>query len=95
MHTQITKTLPQAPPSQLALYTGHLTDKLDVNLATGHLAKFLASCVIEILAVQAVGKNSIKELDRTDLVAVEKDLAQFAGVRYAGSHRDDKQSTVG
>jgi len=59
------------------------------------LAKFIASCVIERLAVQAVGKNSIKELDRTDLVAVEKDLAQFAGVRYAGSHRDDKQSTVG
>lgn len=95
MHTQITKTLPQAPPSQLALYTGHLTDKLDVDLAAGHLAKFLASCVIEMqLAVQAVGKNSIKELDRTDLVTVEKDLAQFAGIHYAGSHRNDKQSIV-
>jgi len=95
MHTQITKTLPQAPPTQLAIYTGHLTDKLDVDLAAGHLAKFLASCVIEMqLAVQAVGKNAIKELDRTDLVTVEKDLAQFAGIHYAGSHRDDKQSIV-
>ena len=95
MHTQITKALPQAPPSQLALYTGQLNDKLDVDLAANHLSKFLASCVIEMqLAVQAVGKSAITELDRTDLVSVEKDLAEFAGIRYAGSHRDDKQSTV-
>ena len=93
MHTQVTKTLPQAPPSQLALYTGHLTDKLDIDVAAGHLAKFLASCAIEMqLAVQAVGKNAIKELDRTDLVTVEKNLAQFAGIRYAGSRREDRQS---
>ncbi len=92
MHTQITKVLPQAPPSQLALYTGHFTDELDVDVAAGHLAKFLASCVIEMqLAVQAVGKKRVIELDRTDLVAVEKDLAQFADIRYAGSHRDDQQ----
>lgn len=90
IHTQITKALPQGPPSQLALYTGQLADKLDVDLAASHLAKFLASCVIEMqLAVQAVGKNAIKELDRTDLVTVEKDLAQFAAIRYAGSHRED------
>jgi len=91
MHTQITKTLPQTPPSQLATYTGQLNDKLDVDLAADHLAKFLASCIIEMqLAVQAVGKKSIKELDRTDLVTVERDLAQFAAIRYAGSHRDDQ-----
>lgn len=90
MHTQITKTLPQAPPSQMALYTGKLMDKLDVDLAASHLAKFLASCMVEMqLAVQAVGKKTIKELNRTDLVTVEKDLAEFANIRYAGSHRKD------
>ena len=94
MHTQVTKVLPQAPPSQLALYIGHMTDKLDIDLAANHLAKFLASCAIEMqLAVQAVGKSSIKELTRADLVTVEKDLAQFAGIRYAGSHRDDTKKT--
>lgn len=93
LHTQITKALPQAPPSQLAMYTGQLSDKLDVDLAASHLAKFLASCVIEMqLAVQAMGKSSIKELDRTDLVTVEKDLAHFACIRYAGTHREDKES---
>lgn len=92
MHTQINKTLPQAPPSQMALYTGKLADKLDVDLAASHLAKFLASCTTEMqLAVQAVGKKTIKELNRADLVTVEKDLAEFAGIRYAGSHRKDEQ----
>ncbi|HEY3423956.1 MAG TPA: glutamate synthase-related protein, partial [Negativicutes bacterium] len=96
MHTQVTKALPQAPPSQLALYTGKLTDQLDVDLAAKHLANFLSSCVVEMqLAVQAVGKKAITELDRNDLVTVEKDLAQFAAIRYAGSHRENKKSTQG
>lgn len=92
MHTQIAKVLPQAPPTQLALYTGKLSDKLDIDLAAQHLAKFLTSCIIEMqLAVQAVGKNAIKELDRNDLVTVEKNITQFAGIRYAGIPREGRQ----
>ncbi len=44
------------------------------------------------LAVQAVGKNSIKELNRSDLVTVEKDLAEFTNIRYAASHREDREN---
>ena len=92
LHTQMTKALPQAPPSQMLLYTGKLTDKLNVEAAALHLAKFLDSCKIEMqLAVQAVGKNSIHELNRSDMVTVEKDLSEFAAIRYAGSHRNDQQ----
>jgi glutamate synthase domain-containing protein 2 len=94
LHTQITKAMPQAPPSQMLLYTGKLTDKLNVELAANHLANFLASCKAEMqLAVQAVGKNSMKELNRSDMVTVEKDLAEFANIRYAGSHREDRKKS--
>lgn len=90
LHAQMTKALPQAPPSQMLLYTGRLTDKLNVDAAANHLANFLTSCKTEMqLAVQAVGKNSVKELDRSDIVTVEKDLAKFVNIRYAGSHRED------
>jgi glutamate synthase domain-containing protein 2 len=90
LHTQMTKALPQAPPSQMLLYTGKLADKLNVDLAANHLANFLTSCKTEMqLAVQAVGKKSIKELNRSDIVTVEKDLANFVNIRYAGSHRED------
>ncbi|EIW17969.1 MULTISPECIES: FMN-binding glutamate synthase family protein [Pelosinus] len=94
LHTQMTKALPQAPPSQMLLYTGKLTDKLHIDAAANHLANFLSSCKSEMqLAVQAVGKKSIKELNRSDLVTVEKDLAEFAAIRYAGSHREERKST--
>ncbi|HWR45714.1 FMN-binding glutamate synthase family protein [Sporomusa sp.] len=88
MQSQVAKTLPQAPPSQLALYTGKMTDKLDVNKAAKHLANFLTSCTVEMqLAAQAVGKQALRDLERSDLVTVERDMAEFAGIRYAGSHR--------
>jgi len=96
LHTQMIKALPQAPPTQLALYTGKLANKLDTDLAATHLANFLASCKTEMqLAVQAVGKHSTKELTRDDLVTVDKDLAEFAAIRYAGHHREDSQTIFG
>lgn len=88
LQSQVVKALPQAPPSQLALYDGRLADKVDIDKAALHLANFLNSCTAEMkLAVQAVGKYAASELDRGDLVAVDKDLAEFAGIRYAGSPR--------
>lgn len=88
LQSQVVKTTPQAPPSQLALYDGRLNDKLDIGKAAQHLANFLNSCTAEMkLAVQAVGKKALSELDRSDLVTVDRDLAEFAGIRYAASHR--------
>jgi glutamate synthase domain-containing protein 2 len=104
LQSQVVKTMPQAPPSQIALYDGKMNDKLDIDKAAMHLANFLKSAIAEMkLAVQAVGKNAMKELTRSDLVAVDKDLADFAGIRYAGSHRQtqsksqytDKSRSVG
>jgi glutamate synthase domain-containing protein 2 len=89
MQNQMAKVLPQAPPPQLALYDGKMTDKLDVEQSAMHLANFLQSCTAEMkLAAQAVGRLALRELTREDLVAVDKDLADFAGIRYAGSTRE-------
>lgn len=88
MQSQMAKVLPQAPPPQIALYDGKLKDMLDIDIAAAHLANFLKSCTVEMqLAVQAVGKQALRQLAREDLVTVEKDLAEFIGIRYAGSHR--------
>lgn len=93
LQSQVVKALPQAPPVQLALYGGKMNDKVDIDQAARHLANFLKSCTDEMkLAVQALGKNAISELDRSDLVTVDKDLADFIGIRYAGSHRRGERS---
>ncbi|MDR3591713.1 MAG: FMN-binding glutamate synthase family protein [Negativicutes bacterium] len=90
--SQVVKVTPQAPPTELALYDGRMNDKLDIDKAALHLANFLKSCLAEMkLAVQALGKTALSELDRSDLVTVDKDLADFAGIRYAGSHRQPRQ----
>jgi len=95
MQTQASKVLPQAPPSQLALYDGKMTDKLDIDKAARHLANFLKSCTAEMkLAAQALSKQSFKELTRDDLVTVDKDLAEFIGIRYAGQARPPQQPGV-
>ncbi|HWJ02195.1 MAG TPA: FMN-binding glutamate synthase family protein, partial [Verrucomicrobiae bacterium] len=88
LQSQMTKALPQAPPPQLAMYTGRLNDKLDIEEAALHLANFLKSCVAEMkLAVQAVGKTSVQELNRSDLVCMDKDLSEFIGIRFAATSR--------
>lgn len=88
LQSQMTIALPQAPAPQLALYIGKLNDQLDIDKAALHLANFLKSSVTEMkLAVQATGKNAIKELDRNDLVTVDRDLAEFLKIRYAASPR--------
>lgn len=90
IQTQITKALPQLPPTQLALYGGSLTDKLDIDKAAENLTNFLNSCVSEMkLVVQATGKNAIKDLNKDDLVTVDKELSKFLSIRYAASHRKD------
>ncbi|MGE5404505.1 MAG: FMN-binding glutamate synthase family protein, partial [Candidatus Saccharibacteria bacterium] len=84
MQSQITKVMPQAPAPQLALYSGKHNDKLDIDQAAQHLANFLKSCTTEMqLAVQALGKNAINELNRDDLVTTNPELADFLGIRYA------------
>lgn len=88
LQTQATKALPQSPPIQMVLYDGKLNDQLDIEQAARSLANFLKSSVQEMkLAVQAVGKEAISELDRNDLVTVDKDLAEFMDIRYAGTPR--------
>lgn len=88
LQTQMAAALPQHPASQLVLYTGKLIDKLDMDKAAHHLKNFLDSCIAEMkLTVQAVGKNDINNLDKSDLVTVNKELAEFLGIRYGASHR--------
>lgn len=88
INTQVTAVLPQHVPAQLALYMGKEKDKLDVDKAAQSLHNFLMSCREEmVLACQAMGKTRMGDLSREDLVTVDKDLAEFMGIRYAASPR--------
>lgn len=82
---QSTKATPAEPTPQLVLYDGKLQDDFDIDEGSRTLANFLNSCNEEMkLALLAMGKRSIGELSKEDLVATEKDLSECLNVGYAG-----------
>jgi len=84
IHTQMVKTSPMEPPTQLALYSGRLKERLDLDLAAESLANFLQSCVAEmILGAVALGKNDLSTIDRNDLCALTPYAAEITGVEPA------------
>jgi glutamate synthase domain-containing protein 2 len=88
LQTQMTKALPQEPPPQIALYLGKFKEDLDVEEAAEHLAKFLKSCIEEMkLVCYALGKTDLAQLNRNDLVTVDRNLAEVCGIDYAGLPR--------
>ncbi len=95
VNAQVTEVIPRNVPAQIALYQGKEKDKLDVDKAATSLSNFLSSCKEEmVLAAQAMGKASLRELRREDLVTVDRDLAEFMGIRYAASHRREPVQAV-
>lgn len=88
LQSQMSKAMPKYPPPQLALYSGKLKDEFDVEEGAKDLANFLKSCTTEMKhAIQVLGKKSTTELNRNDLVSMDKDLAEFMTIRYGASHR--------
>ncbi len=78
---QIKKTIPWEPPTELVLYSGKEKDELDVEQASMSLAYYLKSVTKEmVLAVKALGKWGLTELDKSDLSALTPNVAKMTGV---------------
>jgi methylamine---glutamate N-methyltransferase subunit C len=77
----IKETLPWEPPTELVLYSGKDKDKLDVDQAALNLAYYLKSAIKEMeLAVKALGKTKITDLDKSDLSSLSREVAAITGV---------------
>src|SRR5690554_4261123 len=93
IHTQMAKTAPMEPPTQLALYSGKLKEELDVELAAKSLTNFLRSCVAEmVLGAVALGKEDLRAINREDLCALTPYAATVTGV--APAYRDRKSTRL-
>lgn len=81
---QMAKTVPFEPPTELVFYSGKLKEKFDIDAGVSNLTSYLRSAMTDIKhVVMTLGKRSVSELDRSDLVALQRDLAQICGVDYA------------
>jgi glutamate synthase domain-containing protein 2 len=85
LQTQMSKALPTEPPPQIPLYLGKFKEDLNIEEAAEHLAKFLKSCNEEMkLVCYALGKTDLAQLNRSDLVTVDRNLAEVLSIDYAG-----------
>lgn len=85
LQTQATKTLPPEQPQQVPINWGKFKEDLDVEKGAEHLANFLKSSVEEMkLVAYTLGKTDLAQINKMDLVTVDRDLAQILRIDYAG-----------
>jgi glutamate synthase domain-containing protein 2 len=82
-HTQVIKTIPWEPPTELIYYGAKKAAHFNPDLGAKHLSNFFQSCLEEMkLAARTLGKTSLREITRDDLVALDPLYADIAGVPY-------------
>ncbi|MGE5589513.1 MAG: FMN-binding glutamate synthase family protein [Bacillota bacterium] len=82
--TDAGKVMPFEPPTQLALHSARLKDRLDVDQAATRVANFINASTREMaLTAQAMGKTALQQLRPSDLVALDPQTAAIAGVELA------------
>jgi methylamine---glutamate N-methyltransferase subunit C len=88
-HDQVTKSIPWEPPTQLAFYTGSLKDEFHVDKAALSLENFFTSFVEEMkVAIRALGKTSLREVNADDLVALDEWTSTVTKVRLVSQPYD-------
>lgn len=82
-HTQTAKAIPWEPPTGLLYNDGKEKYKYNPDQGAKHLGNFLKSSVEEMkLLTGALGKKSLRELNHSDLVALDPLFTEIAEVEY-------------
>lgn len=80
-HGQVFKSLPWEPPTQLVFFGGKQADEFDVDEGADRLARFLRAVAEEMtVALRALGKTSVADLSRDDLMALDEDTARVCSL---------------
>lgn len=81
IHGQLSKVVPFEPITQLAWATGDKAHRYDPELGALHVANFLRACAEEMAeAARALGKGSLREVGRDDLLARTPQAAAMYGL---------------
>lgn len=79
---QMVKSLPFEPPTSLVVYTGKMTDQLDIDHSAKNLQRFLNACVTEMeLVAISLGKTALADLSKSDLCTIDADIARATGIQ--------------
>lgn len=88
---QMVKALPFEPPTDLVVYSGKMTDQLDVEKASRNLVRYLNACMQEMEQVAiSLGKTAIADISKSDLCTIDPFLAKATGIQL-GTVSPEKQ----
>lgn len=82
-HGQTSKALPFEPPTQVVWNSGKYRDQFDGQLGADAAEKFLQASVEEMkMGLRAMGKRSLAELSKKELVSYDERVAKIVGIPY-------------
>ncbi len=91
MGDQMTESLPFEPPTSLVVYSGKMTDQLDIERSATNLFNFLTASVREMeLVCYSTGRRSISELSKADLCTLDPFLSRAIGVDLGYVSREEQ-----
>lgn len=83
-HSQSLKAMPFEPPTQVAWNQGKYKDQFKLEEGAQAAEKFLTSSIEEMkIALRAMGKHSLKELTKNDLVSYDELTAKMVGIPFS------------
>ena len=95
VHTQAIKVLPWEPPTTLIYNRGRVKQKFNIDQGAQALANFFKASVQEMqIATLTLGKNHLNTVDKKDLSSVNRELANYLGVKCAAIRLFKKRGRV-
>ena len=83
-HLQVMHSLPWEPPTGVSYYTGEQKSKFDIEEGARSLYLYLKSATEEMAqGLRSLGKDSLRQLSRADLFALDRGLAEAIGIEWA------------
>jgi methylamine---glutamate N-methyltransferase subunit C len=83
-HGSLSKAVPLEPVTQIAWASGKHAQEFDPELGAETVKNFLMACAGELTeAARALGKKSIRDVCREDLVALDRETAEVLGLSPA------------
>ncbi|WMX57800.1 FMN-binding glutamate synthase family protein [Peribacillus sp. R9-11] len=91
-HNQALKSLPFEPPTQVVWNQGKFKDQFKIEDGVKAAEKFFTASIEEMkTALRAMGKRSLKELSKKDLVSYDELTAKMVGIPFSFEPWEDKQ----
>ncbi|MBW8348798.1 FMN-binding glutamate synthase family protein [Bacillus sp. IITD106] len=90
-HTQIFHAVPFEPPTQVVWNEGKYKDEFKIEDGVKAAEKYLTACTEEIkTALRAMGKRSLKDLSKKDIVSYDETIAKYVGIPFSFEPWKDK-----